>query len=70
MRKPRGKRAKHNKRSAAELSAKRHRSEEPGVHVCLPFYDYILFYDKLTARDPKESISLSDNITNHLGTQK
>ena len=38
MRKPRGKRAKHNQRSAAELSAKRHRSEdeEPGVHVCLP----------------------------------
>ena len=36
MRKPRGKRAKHNKQSAAELSAKRHRSEEPGVNVCLP----------------------------------
>ena len=32
--------------------------------------DYNLFDDKLTARDPKESISLSDNITNHLGTQK
>ena len=38
MRKPRGKRAQHNQRSAAELCAKRHRSEdeEPGVHVCLP----------------------------------
>ena len=32
--------------------------------------DYNLFDDKLTARIPKISISLSDNITNHLGTQK
>ena len=32
--------------------------------------DYNLFDDKLTARIPKISISLSDNITNHLDTQK
>ena len=32
--------------------------------------DYNLFDDKLTARISKMSISLSDNIANHLGTQK
>ena len=32
--------------------------------------DYNLFDDKLTTRIPKMSISLSDNITNHSGTQK
>ena len=32
--------------------------------------DYNLFDEKLTVRIPKISISLSDNITNHLGTQK
>ena len=47
------------------LSASLHR-----FHRCSTDDDYNLFDDELTARAPKESISLSDNITNHMGTQK
>ena len=49
MVKPRGKNAKRQavekQRLRDEADAKRHRSEEPGVHVCLPSRPPSLFLD-------------------------